>query len=483
MADKKYSIEELKELRDAIGFTEKHTPSSTTLYTPTLQGPFQGSTTQFGLFTYPGVRPDRYSAMARPYSFAQALGAPLGSEFYEELLSIFLGVTTASGTNASGWCTNPPEVGNGKECKQAFYWGEYYVKTQLNAVPEIGQLRNRSDIPGSLQPGFSNPEMRNPLIPDLFYRMVDTRSQLSYELWKLGVEFERTIDVVAVAGDNTQAYTATEHGWTSEFTGIDSMIKTGYTDVKTSQVCAAMDSVVITFGADVGATIPSEPAASPRNITVAISELVRAVKNRARKMGYGANVSWYFLMREEAFHRVVEEYSCSYATYRCDNGSAGQPFNTDTTATNNLRLQMMSGQYLLVDGSPVPVVFSEGIPQTNSAGTFTSDIYLIPDSWNGQKLTYLQYFPMDNGYATEFRNFIGADNMTVLNNGLWIAGERSTGLCKEYHFGSKMRLIMETPFLAGRLDNVSYYFTTEIRNALPGSSFYADGPGNTLYKP
>jgi len=244
-----------------------------------------------------------------------------------------------------------------------------------------------------------------------------------------------------------------------------------------------MDSIVITFGADVGATIPSEPGASARNITVAVSELVRAAKNRARKMGYGPNVTWYFLMREEAFHRVVEEYSCSYATYRCDSTNAGQPFNTDTTATNNLRMQMMTGQYLLVDGVPVPVVFSEGIPQTNEDGTFTSDIYLVPDTWNGRKLTYLEYFPMDNRYATEFRGFADADDIAVLNNGLWIAGVNSTGLCKEYEFGAKMRLIMETPFLAGRLDNVSYYFTTEIRNALPGSSFYADGPGDTLYKP
>jgi hypothetical protein len=482
MADKQYTIEELKELRDAMGLAEKHDPASTTLYTPTLQGPFQGSTTQFGLFTYPGVRPERYSAMARPYSFAQALGAPTASQFYEELLSVLLGQTEASGTNAETWCDNPPEVGNAKECKQAFYWGQYFVKTQLNAVPEIGQLRNRSDVPGSVMPGFSNPEMRNPLIPDLFYRLVDTRDQLAYELWKIGVEFERTIDVVGVAGDNSQAYTATEHGWTSEFTGIDSMIKTGYTDVKTSQTCAAMDSVVITFGADVGATIPSEPAASARNITIAITELVRAVRNRARKMGYGANVSWYFLMREEAFHRVVEEYACNYASYRCS-GSGANNLVTMATETQKLMLDMIAGQYLLVDGVAYPVVFSEGIPQTNAAGTFTSDIYLVPDTWNGQKLTYLQYFPMDNQYATQFRGFADSDDITILNNGLWIAGVNSTGLCKEYEFGCKMRLIMETPFLAGRLDNVSYYFTTEIRNALPGSSFYANGPGNTVYKP
>lgn len=482
--EKQYSLQELKKLREALGFTEKNDPASTTLYTPTLQGPYQGSTTQFGLFTYPGVRPDRFSAMSRPYSLVQALGAPMRNEYYEELLSVYLGQTTASGTNAETWCDNPPEVGYGKECKQAFYWGSYHVKTELNAIPEIGQLRNRSDIPGQVLPGFSDPNMRNPLVPDLMYRLVDTRSQLAYELYRIGVEFERTIDVVAVGGSNSQAYTATEHGWTAEFDGLDGMIKTGYTDVKTSQICAAMDSIVITFGADVGATIPSEPAASQRNITIAITELVRAAWERADTMGYGSqNVSWYFLMRREAFHRVVEEYSCSYATYRCTSTNAGQPFNTDTTATNQLRLAMLEGRYLLVDGQIIPVVFSEGITQDNSNGTFTSDIYLVPDMWAGRKLTYLEFFPMDNQYATEFRTFADADDIAVLNNGLWIAGVNSTGLCKEYEFGAKMRLIMETPFLAGRLDNVSYYFTTQIRNALPGSSFFANGPGNTVYKP
>lgn len=478
MADKTYSIEELKELASALGFAEKHDPASTTLFTPTLQGPYQGSTTHFGLFSGPGIRPDRFSAMARPFSFVSALGAPLRSEYYEELLQVLLGQTTASGTNSQTWCGNPPEVGYAKACKQVFLWGEYHIKTELNAIPEIGQLRNRADIPGQVLPSFTPPEMRNPLLPDLVYRLTDTRDQLAYEFWRIGVEFERTIDVVAVVGDQTQAYTATEHGWQKEFTGIDSYIKTGYTDSVTGNPCAAMDSAVITFGADVGGTIGGGDG---RTITLAVTELVRGVKNRAMKMGYGNNVSWYFLMRYEAFSRIVEEYACNYATYRCTDGSAGNPYNTDTTATNALRLQMMEGQYLLVDGRPIPVVFSEGIPQTYSGGSFTSDIYLVPDSWMGRKLTYLEFFPMDNQYAQTFNNFVNGDGITVMNNGLWIAGENSTGLCKEYELGAKLRLIMETPFLAGRIDNISYTFTEPYRNALPGSSFYADGPGHTYF--
>ena len=90
-------------------------------------------------------------------------------------------------------------------------------------------------------------------------------------------------------------------------------------------------------------------------------------------------------------------------------------------------------------------------------------------------LTRLEYFPMDNSDTREFASFVG-DDITVLNNGLFIAGYRSTGLCKEYHFAAKMRLILETPFLAGRVDDIRYTFRAPIRNADPADTyFYADG--------
>ena len=55
---------ELKELADVIAqslisVSQKNDPSSTTPNVQTLNGPFPGSSTQFGLFSQPGVRPDR----------------------------------------------------------------------------------------------------------------------------------------------------------------------------------------------------------------------------------------------------------------------------------------------------------------------------------------------------------------------------------------------------------------------------------------
>src|SRR5262249_560201 len=121
----------------------KNDPASTSLAgTTTLNGPFPGSSTQFGIFSAPGVRPERYSALARPRTLARLL-TPERNEYYQEILEIMTGATSGSGSNATGFCDDPPQPGQLKTCQQTYLFGKYYIKTTLNAVPEMGQLRNR----------------------------------------------------------------------------------------------------------------------------------------------------------------------------------------------------------------------------------------------------------------------------------------------------------------------------------------------------
>jgi hypothetical protein len=137
---------------------------------------------------------------------------------------------------------------------------------------------------------------------------------------------------------------------------------------------------------------------------------------------------------------------------------------------------MLNGQYLLTDGVPVPVLFSEGIPQTTpNANTLMSDAYLVPLSWQGLPLLRLEYFDMNNEYTTSMRAAFNGANVDTMNDGMYLVGRRDTALCVEWHLAAKMRLILETPFLAGRLDDIKYAFNAPIRNAMPGASFYADG--------
>lgn len=465
-------LEVLKSLGIQQNTAQKNTPASTTLSAPTLQGPFQGSDTQFGIFSSPGVRPDRFSTLVRPQSMTSAIismGGMNPSEYENEIIEIMTGVTdNDSFTNATGFCGDPPEAGQAKVMQRVFTFGDVYAKTKLNALAQTGRLKNRADVPGSI---LNLPPRENMFLPELMFSLPDTQSQLRYELFTLGANLERSIEKVIWNGDPTASSVDTEFSFIKEFLGLDSQIKDGYTDEVSGVETPSADSVVITFGASVGAT----EATNGRNIVIAISDLVFSRTDTAGKQGL-PGAQWAFVMRPELFRKLVEVYACNYNTYRCDEGTAGNPFNQDSAAVNAFRLEMLNGRYLEVDGTPYPVILSEGIEQTTTAAnTYESDMYFVPMSWQGVPLLRLEYFNMGNPYANELSNFLPGTERAVMNNGLFLVGKESTALCDEFHFQSRMRLILETPFLAGRIDNISYSYPNLPAMAYPGASGYVDG--------
>jgi hypothetical protein len=183
------------------------------------------------------------------------------------------------------------------------------------------------------------------------------------------------------------------------------------------------------------------------------------------------------VMRPEFFRALTDVYACSYATARCTNGAVGTPQFIDQTAINNLRLEMVDGQYLLIEGVKVPVVFSQGIPLTQvAANQYINSFYFVPISWAGRPLLRMEYFPMDNQYATEYRNFVSADFHRVINNGLYLVGLERTAMCTEYHFAAMMRIFLEAPFLAARVDNINFSYLVDSYSPYAGeTSLYRDG--------
>lgn len=471
-------VKELGEVAKALKAVYKNNPASLSLNnTPALQGPLQGQPTLGGAFSAPGVRPDRFSAMPRVRTMSRLL-TPLPSDIYNEIIAIVTGATSGTGENPTSWCGTPPKPGALKTCEQQFKYGNYYSSTNLNSVNDLGYLRNRADIPGQIL--NSAPE-DFPLIPDIMWRLTDTRSQLQYELYLQGIFLERSLEPVMILGDNTKANTVTQLGWIKEFKGLDLQIKTGYTDTS-GVTCPAADSIVISFGsALIGNTIGGGDG---RTITTAISDLWYAAQDRADQVGMD-QVDFAFVMRKEMFRALTDVYANTYATSRFQASSmtAGNPVIQMATDANNLRLEMLNGQYLLVEGIPVPVVFSEGIPlEGQGSDVYTADMYLVPISWRGRPLLRLEFFNLGNSYITEWNGFINPDKRRVINNGLYAMGYNAQNFCDEFLFASAMRLILETPFLAGRIDNINFQYLAATRNAIPSESLYYDG-GVSYYLP
>jgi hypothetical protein len=469
IGNKTFSAEELA-LAAKMGLLQlgaKNDPASIVPNGNPLQGPVNGSQTIGGTFSYPGVNPDRYSAMMRMRSMAAALGAPRPSNYQTEIFEIMTGVTAETGTNPDDWCGNPTGPGNLKTAQQVVKFGDWFKKTNLNMVPEIGQLRNRADIPGRIV--NSAPE-ENPLLPDLLWRLDNTQSVLQTELFTIGAGLEISLEKTLFQGvQGTKG--ANGNGWMREFTGLDSWVKTGYTDIVTGVLAPAADSIVLNYNANIGLD-----TSDGRNFLEAVTETYWSLTYNASGMGMDG-VEWAIAMRPEQWRAVVEAWACAYATYRCESSSAGMPVTRDGATVQSLRLEMMNGSYLLIDGMRVRVVLTEGIPKlSQGGGLFSSDIYIIPLNWNGTPLTYLEYMPMDNSYLTEYANAFGLQTVSHINNGQFIVGNRHNGFCLEWLLGMKMRLIMRTPFLAARIDDVQYSSLTRTRTADQSNSFnYVNG--------
>jgi hypothetical protein len=109
-------------------------------------------------------------------------------------------------------------------------------------------------------------------------------------------------------------------------------------------------------------------------------------------------------------------------------------------------------------------------------------MYFVPLSWAGRPLIRLEYFNLGNQYIQEWTGFINPDRRRVINNGFYAMGYNTVSFCDEYLFGSVMRLILETPFLAARIDDVEFSYLAQTRDPYPGTSMYVDG-GISYYSP
>jgi hypothetical protein len=68
------------------------------------------------------------------------------------------------------------------------------------------------------------------------------------------------------------------------------------------------------------------------------------------------NWTWGFIMRKEQFRALTDVYANTYATsrFQANSLSAGTPLLQDGQRTNDLRLEMLNGKYLLVEGPADP---------------------------------------------------------------------------------------------------------------------------------
>lgn len=440
-----------------LGVGAKHDPSTTasTWVAPHGTG---------GLFSSGAVRPDMYSTVPRPTNGFIGRIPLIQSNKDNEIYEILTGVTQTAGNAAADSCSEGPTPGRLKVCRQTFAWGEMKVDTEVHRLANFGRRLDYQDNDRNVL-NFQPPA--SPYIPQAPSLDLNTRLGKQFVELGLGVELAMEyVDFVGVAGSSSNS--AYLNLYISQYAGLENLVKTGYTDSVTSVACSAADSIVITHNAPIGSA-----GTNGGTFIQNMVDLYYSAKERARIVGM-ADTEFAFVMHPKAWRAVAEVWACAYWTDRCA-GAQYEEVNLNAMEVSRFRDELYRGQFLLVDGEAVPVLLSTGIPATGvSNNVYNTDIYLIPMAWRGRPLLFRQYFPLSNAEASDFLSM--ENDARVINNGLYAVGKRSTnGLCTKFEFYSKHRLILDTPFLAGRVNDVQVTFRASSLDVRVGESLYRNG--------
>lgn len=419
------------------------------------------------LFSEPGVRPSMPNAIQAPRLFIDAL--PVQQSFYEnELISILTALTETTGSNPTGTCGTPPAPGALKKATIKSQFGKLFVGTPKVQVDEIGQLKNRADMERQIM----NVAARNsPFTPDILTRAgMNFRSRTALEMFKLTNAVMRAFAPTLIDGNNTLANTATTLGWIKEFDGLARLVKTGYTDLDSGIAAPAADSHVVDWGTTLGGTLQGA------NIVKWLHDMYFSRVTLADDVGIDG--TWTFVMDRRLFRALVFVWACVYANARCSDGSAGNPINRQSDAIEARANEMMRGQFLLLDGVAVPVLFTSGkeVSEPDESGNgLIGDIFLVNLTANGEPTTYVEYFPLNNEFINEWINAVGTSDYAAINNGMYLTTKRVTAFCEEWMLTGRFRMIHSHPFLSAKLTNVTFDSYTGYRDWAPGGTFYYGG--------
>jgi len=437
-----------------------------------------------GLFSYPGLSKPVFSAMLLPRIGLQSRLPVRPNRDANPLYGIFTGVTATTGSEPTGVCDDPPTVGLSKLCTHSFVFGRQSRQTRVFDLDRSGLWTNRGEF-GDLQflgQPFQAPNPNIPSIPDgKGTAQQALQTEVGKALFELAVGWARDFARHLYTGNPSNN---TAGGGAKQYYGLDALINTGYRDAITGQACPAADSIVRDFN---NAEIQTNATALIRQVT----NIYRNLKYIAASAGLDP-VKWVIVMPWAMFYEITEVWPCAYLSYRCTNLATGSTQFIDANSQIAMRDSMRgdiinrTGQYLLIDSEQVEVVLDDAITETVGDGAnFTAPMYFVPLTvLGGTPVTFLEHIDYDMpGGAMDMARAMAPDGFYSTSDGgrfLWHK-KLPNNFCVQMMAKTEPRLLLLTPHLAARLENVRYVPFAHVRGWDTADTSYFVNGGKTDY--
>ena len=446
------SVTMLAELQKAQGLTTK---APTGVNTATM---LHGAT---GIFAGPGLERDVITAHVRPFGIGNRLPL-LPSTSEDPRFASLTGYTATTGDQPDNACEDAPR-GYVKGCNLTARFGRIRYDTQEIEMDKIMLKVNRGDFTdlvlrgrvlglSGLEPSGLNQEKILDIVT--MSEMVGTAVQAERDL-------------------SSQLWTGT-FGTSNQFPGFDSQIATGQKDADTGTTCPALDSDVKDYNY----------AQLDNSIVTYVSMLEWYLRFNARTMGLEP-ATWVVAMNPNLWQELTAIWPCAYHTNRC--APAVEPTDSqvfiDGRENTAERDRMRQGMFITINGRTYDVIEDTGIHEKDSVndaenlipGEYASSFYMIPLTiTGGLEVTYREYVDFRQAQP-DVSLLRGMENFFWTDSGAYSWAFEDMKWCYYLALKTEQRLIMRTPQLAGRIDNIKYSPLQHLRDPSPDSPYHLDG--------
>lgn len=410
-----------------------------------------------GIFNIPSLNRQFISLIVQPQGLAAEL-ANYPSMFAQPEFGYITGFGDVTGSRAVGVCDDARIPGSVLTCIQTAHYGRYRFDTKPLEVNRVGLLQNAADpldftlmngplmnvvrnimpqnVSGNYAANMFNPRM------EMASRMSDVArafgDHLAHQLWE---------------GDPSDMDGNTADGGESEYPGLNILVGTNKLDARTGTPCPALRSDIKDFQ---HANVTSNAG---HDLFNALYYMVQTRKYIAKRTGMG-QVVWNLAMREAMWDEIAKMWPCVAATYGCIPDSSG---NTVTPVINldaqaRMRQDMLDNPQITIAGTTLTVVIDDALPEESiGGGTFEGDIWLLPRSVrNGFDVLFFQHVDYNQG-ALPAADQAGMGAIFRTDNGTFLWWSKpNNNVCIQLGVKTEQRVVLLTPHLAGRLENVRY---------------------------
>jgi hypothetical protein len=412
-----------------------------------------------GLFAVPGLERDIVTAHVRPRGISTVLPL-LPSVAEDPRFGALTGISDDIGSEPANACDDAP-TGYIKACNLTARFGMVRRDTETIEMDKVMLKLHRHDptdlvLRGRLL-GLTNLEpsgMNEQQVLDVITMA---------EMVNTAVRTERVLNAQMWQGTTAIA---------NQFPGLDAQIATGQKDADSGVYCPALDSDVKDFNLNlIGG-----------DIVHYLSQLEWYLNYNAESMGLDP-VSWVLVMRPDLWFELTAIWPCAYNTNRCASNVVGtsQVFidGRENVAERDL---MRNGKYIDINGRRYPVVVDTGVFEHNSTnngslipGEYASSIYMVPLTISGgMPVTYRQYVDYRRA-APDVALLRGMERFFWTDAGVYSWAVEDQKWCYKLALKTEQRVVLRTPHLAGRIDNIKYSPLQHLRDPDPDSAYWFDG--------